>query len=130
MPFQFKKHYTVEEARRLLPQVREWLGELGRHRTSVNQLDKRIGQLLAVGHDVGGQIVHDWIRGVTGIRRGLQRFQDREIQVKDLERGLIDFPAIVAGREVFLCWEQDEDDIEFWHDLETGYSGRERLPEA
>jgi hypothetical protein len=31
---------------------------------------------------------------------------------------------------VFLCWEQDEDDIEFWHDLDTGYAGRERLPEA
>ena len=53
-----------------------------------------------------------------------------ESQIKDLERGLIDFPAIVAGREVFLCWEQDEDDIEYWHDLDTGYAGREKLPEA
>ena len=43
------------------------------------------------------------------------------------ERGLVDFPAILAGREVFLCWEQDEEDIEFWHDLASGYAGRERL---
>jgi len=40
---------------------------------------------------------------------------------------LIDFPAIIGGNEVFLCWEQDEEDIEFWHDLESGYAGRERL---
>ena len=40
---------------------------------------------------------------------------------------LIDFPAIIGGREVFLCWEQDEDDIEFWHDIDAGYAGRERL---
>ena len=51
----------------------------------------------------------------------------REIQIKDFDRGLIDFPAILAGREVFLCWEQDEEDIEFWHDLNSGYAGRERL---
>ncbi|MBI3881959.1 MAG: DUF2203 family protein, partial [Verrucomicrobia bacterium] len=51
----------------------------------------------------------------------------REIQIKDLERGLVDFPAILGGREVFLCWESGEDDIEFCHDLATGYAGRERL---
>ena len=61
------------------------------------------------------------------MQRLLREFESREIQLKDLERGLIDFPAIIGGREVFLCWEQDEDDIEFWHDLETGYAGRERL---
>jgi len=48
-------------------------------------------------------------------------------RVKDLERGLIDFPAIVGGREAFLCWEKDEENVEFWHDLEAGYAGREKL---
>ena len=54
-------------------------------------------------------------------------FQRREIQVKDIDRGLMDFPAIIGGKEVFLCWEQDEEDIEFWHELDAGYAGRERL---
>ena len=57
----------------------------------------------------------------------LAELQRRRIFIKDLERGLIDFPAIMVGKEVFLCWEQDEEDIEFWHDLDTGFSGRERL---
>ena len=60
-------------------------------------------------------------------RRCSPSFSAGEIFIKDLERGLMDFPAIIGGREVFLCWEQDEDDIEFWHDLDTGFSGRERL---
>jgi hypothetical protein len=49
------------------------------------------------------------------------------VVIKDFDRGLVDFPHLREGREVFLCWELDEDDIEFWHDLDTGYSGRERL---
>jgi len=57
----------------------------------------------------------------------LSEFQRREIFIKDIERGLVDFPAIVGDKEVFLCWEQDEDSVEFWHDLETGFGGRERL---
>ncbi len=51
-------------------------------------------------------------------------FHRRQIQVKDLRRGLNKFPSYRDGREIFLCWERDEDDIEFWHDLETGFSGR------
>jgi hypothetical protein len=130
MAFHFKKHYTVEEAREMIPQLREWLVELNRHRKRVKQLDERLGEMLAAGNDPGGELVNDWIKGLAGIQRLLAGFKRLDIQLKDLERGLIDFPAIIGGREVFLCWEQDEDDIEFWHDLETGYAGRERLPEA
>ena len=130
MDFKFKKHYTVEEAREMLPQIRKSLDELNRHRRRVTQLDQRLGQLLAVGDDLGGESVNDWIKNLSGIQKNLAWFQKREIQVKDLDRGLVDFPAIMGGKEVFLCWEQDEEDIEFWHDLDTGYAGRERLPEA
>lgn len=130
MGWQFKKHYTIEEARALLPQLRQWLAELNQHRQRVTQLDQRLGQLLAPGHDAGGELVDSWIKAMAGIKKLLLLFRQREIQIKDLDRGLVDFPAVLGGREVFLCWEQDEEDIEFWHDLESGYAGRERLPEA
>jgi len=130
MAHQFKKHYTVEEARTLLPQLRQWLGDLNRARHRVAQLEKRIDHVLSGGADAGGETVNEHIRNLCVIKKHLEKFQRLEIQLKDLERGLIDFPAIVAGREVFLCWEQDEDDIEYWHDLDTGYAGREKLPEA
>jgi hypothetical protein len=96
-------------------------------REQLGQLDTRLGELLKTGHDIGGQVVNQWIKTLAGIRKVLVHFQSREIQLKDLERGLIDFPAIMGGREVFLCWEQDEDSIEYWHDLDSGYAGREKF---
>jgi hypothetical protein len=127
MPFHFQKHYTLEEARALLPQVREWLKELHQLRRRLKQTDDRIGQMIADGSDAGGPSVNAQVKLRAEFQNVMQEFVRRQIQIKDPERGLIDFPAIIGGKEVFLCWEQDEDDIEFWHDLETGYAGRERL---
>ena len=79
------------------------------------------------GLDVGGETVNNWIRALSRMQVVLAEFQHRHIFIKDLSRGLVDFPALIGNREVFLCWEADEDDIEFWHDLESGYTGRERL---
>jgi len=130
MDHRFEKHYTREEARALLPQVRHWLKQLNGLRHDLERHDKRLNSLRSSGQDLGGETVNQWIRGLAELQAVLGEFQKREIQIKDLERGLVDFPAIIGGKEVFLCWEQDEDDIEFWHDLDTGYAGRERLPEA
>jgi hypothetical protein len=123
----FTKHYTRDEARALLPQIREWLAQLNRFRSDVDRYDKRMSGLNAEGRDTGGETVNNWIRALAGMQQILAEFQQRQIFIKDLSRGLIDFPALIGGKEVFLCWESDEDDIEFWHDLETGYGGREKL---
>jgi hypothetical protein len=53
-----------------------------------------------------------------------------DIVVRDLARGLVDFPAIRDGAEVYLCWLVDEDQIAFWHDLDAGFAGRRRLEGA
>ncbi len=127
MPHRFTKHYTRDEARELLPQIREWLAELNRLRADVERYDKRLSGLNTEGQDTGGETVNNWIRALAGMQAILADFQQRQIFIKDVTRGLIDFPAIMGGKEVFLCWESDEDDIEFWHDLETGYGGREKL---
>jgi hypothetical protein len=127
MTFRFQKHYTLEEARALLPQIRLWLKRLIDLRAELEQQDNRLKAILEPGRDVGGTEVNRWVRTIAAIKEQLLEFHRREIQIKDLERGLIDFPALVAGKEVFLCWEQDEEDIEFWHDLDSGYAGRERL---
>ncbi|HEU6449136.1 MAG TPA: DUF2203 domain-containing protein [Verrucomicrobiae bacterium] len=127
MKYQFEKHYTRDEARALLPQIREWLERLNQLRKETERFEKRLSGMTEQGNDIGGETVNQWIRALAAMQEILVEFQRREIFIKDLERGLIDFPAIIGGREVFLCWESDEDDIEFWHDLETGYGGRERL---
>ncbi|MFM1769544.1 MAG: hypothetical protein RJA22_2073 [Verrucomicrobiota bacterium] len=126
---QFTRHYTLEQARQLLPQVRTWLGELNRLREVLVRQDERNASRFALGEDLGGAGVRERVEHLLQFQSLLEEFRRREIQIKDLERGLIDFPAIIGGREVFLCWEQDEDDIEHWHDLDAGYAGREKLPE-
>src|SRR5688572_28238915 len=123
----FKIHYTREEARALLPQIRVWLDQLIFARRELQKLDAKLEKALGLGDDLGGEMVNQWVRTICQCRDILQRFAKREIQIKDLDRGLIDFPAFVGGKEVFLCWEKGEEDVEYWHDLDTGYGGRERL---
>ena len=123
----FRKHYTLKQARKLLPQVRHWLKQLSELQSALEKGDQRLVALMKPGCDLGGAVVNKWVRTMAEIKSVLLEFQCREIQVKDLDRGLVDFPALLSGNEVFLCWELGEDDIEFWHELDAGYAGRERL---
>jgi hypothetical protein len=50
-----------------------------------------------------------------------------EIQIKDLGRGLLDFPALRGDREIFLCWQEGEADVACWHELDTGFAGRQQV---
>jgi hypothetical protein len=123
----FKQHYTRDEARALLPEVKKWLERLGVLRDELEKHEERLKPMMQRGEDLGGSMVNDWVRALGEIQVLLMQFQRREIQIKDLDRGLIDFPAVLAGREVFLCWEMGEEDIEFYHELDSGYAGREPL---
>lgn len=127
MARRFSHHYSVAEARALLVKVRNWLGELRHLRQELARRDESLGALLAEHRDLGGGRVDAWARDLCRFRQLLAEFSSREIQIKDLDRGLIDFPALRGNREVFLCWEEGEEDIEFWHDVETGYAGRQPL---
>lgn len=123
----FKRHYTRDEAQALLPQVRQWLQQLESVRRHWLKYDRRLAPLMEQGIDAGGELVNQWITGMAGLRGILNEFHRRDILLKDPGRGLVDFPAILGGKEVLLCWEKDETTIEFWHDLDAGYAGRERL---
>jgi hypothetical protein len=103
------------------------LEQLNRLREELHHHERRLSGLTEQGNDIGGEMVNNWIRALADMQATLAEFQRREIFIKDLQRGLLDFPALIGGKEVFLCWESDEDHVEFWHDLETGFGGRERL---
>ncbi len=111
MSHRFDKHYTREEANGLLPQVRKWLADLNRLREDLSRYEKRLSGIADQGHDAGGETVNSWIRALADMQQMLAEFQRRRIFIKDLVRGLIDFPAIMGGKEVFLCWESDETDV-------------------
>jgi hypothetical protein len=61
------------------------------------------------------------------LRGLLVELQQAGLVLRDLDRGLVDFPALRGGREVYLCWEFGEHRIGFWHELDTGFAGREPL---
>jgi hypothetical protein len=123
----FFKHYSLEEARKLLPQVRQWLNELEKLQEQLEPLNKRVASMIGLGDDVGGESVNTQVKTLAACKLILNEFREREIQIKDFSRGLVDFPSLRDGREIFLCWEKDEDDIEFWHDLDCGFAGREKI---
>ena len=125
---QYQKHFTLEEARALLPQLRRIFADAQRRRQRVAEADEKLGKIVRdTGNDLGGPNVSGMMMDLLQMNAQMQRVQKLGVVVKDFERGLLDFPHLREGREVFLCWELDEDDIEFWHDLDTGYGGRERL---
>jgi hypothetical protein len=123
----FNRHYTLDEARALLPRIRQWLSRLDLLAEQLRSAERTIDSITATGADAGGSTVNQRLRLMADIKAVVREFEDREIQLKDIERGLIDFPSLRDGREVFLCWEKAEEDIEHWHDLDEGYSGRQGL---
>lgn len=123
----FQRHYTKEEAEALLPQVRVWFTEIDELRHGMREMNEALSAQQADGSDLGGETVNRSLRAQARIQTLLDEFQSREIQVKDLDRWLIDFPALIGGREVLLCWKRGEEAIEYWHDLHSGYAGRTPL---
>src|SRR4051794_4097052 len=95
----FKKHYTREEARQLLPQVRQWLAELDELRRTLHDCEEYLAKAMTPGEDLGGDRINRYVKSLAGVKEILVRFQNREIQLKDLDRGLIDFPSYIGGKE-------------------------------
>ena len=127
MVHQFQRHYTVAEARAKLPEVAGWLMALREARGYLAAGDDRLAELMGDGMDLGGTEVDQHIANLAAFRDAVRVFETADIQIKDIDRGLVDFPTLLDGREVFLCWEEGEEDVIWWHDLETGYGGRQPL---
>ena len=127
MAHRFNKHYTLAEARAMMPRVREWLESMFQLRHEYATISKRVENMMNAQSDVGGDSVNQSIKLLSEIQAILGKFKAHQIFIKDAERGLVDFPSRRGSREVLLCWEKSEDDIDHWHELDTGYDNREPL---
>ena len=121
------RHYSVEEANSMLPRVKPVLQKLRDAKDLL--VDEDAHELLsdAAPANGGGEPGRQVGEAFLEVRRLLGALEQADIVVRDIDRGLIDFPAILAGEEVYLCWELGEDAIAYWHDVETGYRGRQPL---
>ena len=131
-----ERYFTVEEANEALAEVRPLTEELVSHRRALVELQERQAALTTRISGNGGNVEPSELQEVqerldeevAGIARCVARIHELGAQVKDLDEGLVDFPAHRGGEEVLLCWRLGEDEIEFWHGLDEGFSGRRPLP--
>jgi hypothetical protein len=122
-----RRHYSIEEARAELPWVSERLAAMRDARERLTDADARVALATGAPGNGGGSPGKQVGEAFTELQAGVTAFGEREIVLRDLDRGLVDFPAARDGREVYLCWIDSEDDIGFWHELDAGYAGRQEL---
>jgi hypothetical protein len=121
------KLFTVAEANALLPTVRTILNRIqGAHKRLASYHEA--AKTAAAGAEQGGGGFDDGLRYATLLIELTSQTTELEtlgIQLKDFDRGLVDFPSLRDGRVVLLCWQLDEgDEVEWWHDVEDGFAGR------
>jgi hypothetical protein len=121
------RHYTLDEACAQLPWVAERLAAMRDARARLTDPEVRRALTEAAPTNGGGSPGKQVGEAFVELQFAAADLDAREIVVRDLDRGLVDFPAIRDGREVYLCWVEGEPDIAFWHDLDAGYAGRQEL---
>ena len=86
-----------------------------------------VDRLQRRAHTGGGWPGATRAGATLGLQRAIAELQGADIVVRDVMRGLVDFPAVRDGEEIYLCWLVDEPEIEHWHELDAGFAGRRRL---
>jgi hypothetical protein len=123
----YERHFTRAEANALLPQLKPLLRQLRDAKDELTDAEAHEVLSEAAATNGGGEEGHQVGVAFLEVRRLLEAVEESGIVLRDIDRGLVDFPAVIDGREVYLCWELGEDDVGYWHDLESGYRGREPL---
>jgi uncharacterized protein DUF2203 len=118
------RHYTTEQANDLLPAVRATVRRLqdAKHVLQDEGFDSGFATLA----DVVGGAYPGPVRAKAAVAAtlGFEHLEELDLLVRDLEAGLIDFPTLRNGHEVYLCWQVDETSVGHWHGAETGYPSR------
>jgi hypothetical protein len=126
-PMRHRRHYTLEEARERLPWVMDRLAALRSARERLTDEGARATLGESAPGNGGGRAGRDVGEGFLDVQAGVAEFEELDIVLRDLDRGLVDFPSLRDGNEIYLCWIDGESDIEFWHELDAGFAGRRPL---
>jgi hypothetical protein len=129
------KRFTLPEAQSLIPRVDGLLQEAIRLKPDFDRASAELAKMKERIHMMGGTVVdrppfvevkERRDRASQGLRKAIQELIDLGVELKDLDSGLVDFPTLFRGREVYLCWKLGETSIEFWHG-EEGFRGRKPI---
>jgi hypothetical protein len=128
-----KKHYTIDEANAMLPLLRSILRDITELAVSLRERDERLSRARV---PAGGgspyseeteQMEAEFERDRERLNEYIEELRKLKVELKDPFIGLVDFPYLKDGREVYLCWKLGEPQIAFWHELDKGFAGRQKL---
>lgn len=136
------RYYGPHDANALVPELDAVVGRLRDQRSELLDLRDSVRareRLLEGGLTAAQPLIQDdpelrrlnlKMRGIVDqMQADVAWLDDRDIALRDIASGLLDFPALAAGRPVWLCWRLGEDRVAFWHDTDSGFAGRRPLAE-
>jgi hypothetical protein len=128
-----KKYYTADEANATLPLLRSILRDVTALAGELRDRHERLARLQSAGK-LDAAHAEEVQAEIDAFERGQERMKEYEaelarlhIELKDYFTGLVDFRAIMDGREVYLCWKLGEPEVAHWHELDAGFAGRRKL---
>lgn len=132
-----ERYFSVAEANRLLPKLTALLYRLQELQAEARSRYEEMERIKAVGYRPDGKLIllYDYLQAkeafseLVGTANSLiQEIHRMGCQLKDLQMGLVDFPALLDGQEVLLCWRLGEAEVAYYHAVDAGFAGRRRLP--
>ena len=124
------RHYTLEEATELLPRVAALVERIRAARNRLGDREAREALSEAGPTNGGGMPGRTVSQGFLELRDSILELREMEVVLRDIDRGLLDFPSLRDGREIYLCWQEGEEAIGFWHEPDAGFAGRRPLDDG
>ena len=131
------RRFTRQEAEDMLPYLAPLLFKLRNLKEDYGRLQEETADISTRMRGNGHGLGDDLRRAQAELRRtGVQinelaeRINNMGCELKDMDMGLVDFRAMINGREAYLCWRLGEEHVTYWHDLDTGFSSRRPLEGA
>lgn len=130
------KLFTLREAQALVPRLEKLLRSAVKAKNAAEEVDEELQGVAARITMSGGMeidptaVAEMKVRKMGAVRtlqESVEEIRETGCLIKDLEEGLLDFPAMLGDREVYLCWKMGETQIEYWHHIEDGFAGRKRI---
>ena len=122
------KYFTLQEANEALNAIRPWMDEVQIIRGEILARQPEIWSVMEKSAGNGGNpTLSKMVKTFDRLDALIHSIQDIGAIIKDINTGLLDFPALKDGREVYLCWKYGEGEITFWHEIEDGFAGRQSI---
>ncbi len=122
------RYLTLQEANEVLNVIRPLMEEIQHIRRKIQREQPDVWPAVAKSAGNGGnRALSDMVQDFERLDALIHRMQDTGVLIKDVNLGLLDFPALKDGREVYLCWQYGEGEIAFWHEIEAGFAGRQPI---